>query len=316
MSRLQPVMALVGPTGVGKTELSLQLAERLGAEIVSADSMQVYRGMDIGTAKATARERERVPHHLIDLVDPDQEFSAAEYQERARAAIAAISARGHLPMLVGGTGLYVRAALDPYEFTEVEVDWAYREELRQLGEQHGATYLHNLLSEVDPWAAAKLHPNDLRRVIRALEVHHHTGERISDWQAVSRQKPLIYDILMIGLTRPREELYERIEARVDAMIAEGLVDELRRLVADGFDQESIAGQALGYKEFLPYLRGETTFDDAVQLLKRDTRRYAKRQLSWFRADPRVDWIDLSQHPSIGTVVDKIVQKVAERFPIG
>ncbi len=309
-------MALVGPTGVGKTELSLQLAERLRAEIISADSMQVYRGMDIGTAKATAQERERVPHHLIDLVDPDEEFSAAQYQELARAAIAQVAARGHLPILVGGTGLYVRAALDPYEFTQVEVDWAYREGLQRLAVRHGPEHLHSILREVDPAAAAKLHPNDLRRVIRALEVHHHTGERISDWQAVSQAKPALYDILMIGLTRPRDELYARIDARVEMMIGDGLIDELQRLVEQGFAEDSIAGQALGYKELLPYLRGETSLEAAVELLKRDTRRYAKRQLSWFRADPRVEWIDLSQYASVGAVVDKIGQKVAERFPIG
>ncbi len=309
-------MALVGPTGVGKTELSLQLAERLGAEIISADSMQVYRGMDIGTAKATAQERARVPHHLIDLVDPNEEFSAAEYQELARAAISEVASRGRLPMLVGGTGLYIRAALDPYEFTEVEVDWGYREHLQKLTQTHGSDYLHRMLAGADPAAAVKLHPHDLRRVIRALEVHHHTGERISDWQAASRAKPPLYRALLVGLTRPRDELYARIDARVDAMVAGGLVEELRQLVAQGFAEDSIAGQALGYKELLPYLRGEISLEDAVQLLKRDTRRYAKRQLSWFHADPRLDWIDLSQYGSVEAVVDKIAQKVAERFPIG
>jgi tRNA dimethylallyltransferase len=272
---------------VGKSDLALQLAQEFHGEIVSADSRQVYRGMDIGTAKPTPDEQRLVPHHLIDLVNPDEPFTLADYQQRAYAVIDAIHARGNIPFLVGGSGLYVRAVLDGLTIPRVEPDRARRAEL----DREDAATLYARLKECDPLAAAKIDPRNKRRVIRALEVCERTGKPISELQM---QRAPNYRILRIGLTMPRAQLYERINARVDAMIANGLVDEVRGLIARGYSPDLPAMSGLGYRQIVAYLNGSIPLDEAVRILKRDTRRFVHHQYTWFRLnDERIHWFDVS-----------------------
>jgi tRNA dimethylallyltransferase len=274
-----PLLAIVGPTAVGKTALSIALAQALGGEIVSADSRQVYRHMDIGTAKPTPSERAAVPHHLLDVVAPDQEFSLALYLDAATAAIAAIAARGRLPLLVGGTGQYVAALLDGWQIPRVAPDAELRAALEREGEQHGAAALHARLARVDPAAAAGILPTNVRRVIRALEVFELTGRPISE-QQVKRPPP--YQARVLWLTLPADELYGRIDARVDGMLAAGLVEEVRALLAGGYDWALPAMSGLGYRELRPYLEGTSSLEEAMQRLKYDTHAFARRQPNWFR----------------------------------
>ncbi len=286
-----PLLALVGPTAVGKTALSLELADALGGEIVSADSRQIYRRLDIGTAKPTPAERARAPHHLIDVVDPDQPLTLAEYQRLAYAAIADIHARGRLPLLVGGTGLYVRAVLEGLRIPPAPPDATLRARLEEEAAAAGAPALHAQLAAIDPTAAARIDPRNVRRVIRALEVCLATGRPISEQQGA---EPPPYRILRVGLTRPRPELYARIDARVDAMIAAGLVDEVRSLLARGYSSRLPALSGLGYRQIIRYLAGELSLAEAVQEIKRQTRRFVHQQQTWFRPDdPRIRWYDLS-----------------------
>lgn len=283
----KPLIAIVGPTAVGKTALSIKLAEEFRGEIASADSRQVYRGMDIGTAKPTADERRRVRHHLLDMVSPDQPFTLAEYQHHAYAAIAHIHARGLVPFLVGGSGLYVRAVLEGLSIPRVAPDHVRRKEL----ERADAASLYARLQQFDPLAATKIDPRNKRRVIRAIEVCETTGKPISAQQ--TRDAPN-YRVLRIGLTLPREELYRRINARVDQMIAAGLVDEVRGLSARGYSADVPAMSGLGYRQIELYLRGSISLEEAVRLLKRDTRRFVHHQYSWFRLDDaRIRWFDSS-----------------------
>lgn len=293
------LVVIVGPTAVGKTDVSIEVASRLGGEIVSCDSMQVYRYMDIGTAKPGPSERARVPHHLIDVVDPNETFNVARFQELARAAIDDIAARGRVPLLVGGTGLYVKAVVDGFLFPWEGASPELRRKLEEEAELYGAPALHARLAEVDPAAARRIHPNDARRIIRALEVHATTGRPISEmWRRSGAGKMRIDRLVMIGLVRDREALYERINRRCDAMVEQGLVDETWRLLERGYERALTAGQALGYKEIVEHLQGKCSLADAVETIKRNTRRYAKRQLTWFRADPRIEWVDLGTLSSV------------------
>lgn len=286
-----PVIAVVGPTGVGKTTVGEAIAERAGGEVVSADSMQVYRGMDIGTAKQPERMR-RVAHHCIDLVDPGTPYTAALYQIEARAAIDALLVRGATPVLVGGTGLYVRAALDELAFPSGEPASASRDALEALAAELGAEALHARLEALDPASAALIHPNNVRRVVRALEMHH-DGVSYAEGNARLRQRTPHYDAVQIGLTMERTALYERIDARVHAMAAAGLLDEVARLLESGYREALTATQAIGYKELVPVVEGHMGLDEALDAVARATRRYAKRQLTWFRADRRVRWVDVT-----------------------
>ncbi len=286
----KPLIAIVGPTAVGKSALALKLAQEFRGEIVSADSRQLYRGMDIGTAKPTREERARVPHHGLDVVNPGDAFSLADYQARAYAAIDAIHARGNIPFLVGGSGLYVRAVLDGLTIPRVAPDAARRAEL----EAEDAAMLYARLQERDARAAEKIDARNKRRVIRALEVIETTGAAMSEQQ---KQLPPDYRILRIGLTLPRAELYVRINARVDAMLAAGLVDEVRALIAQGFDLATPAMSGLGYRQIALFVKGQIDLEEAVRLLKRDTRRFVHHQYSWFRlADARIVWFDVSTNP--------------------
>lgn len=280
---LQPrLVAIVGPTAVGKTALSLTLAERLGGEIISADSRQVYRRMDIGTAKPTRAEQARAPHHLIDLVDPDEEFSLATYQDLAGAAIEAVLARGRLPLLVGGTGQYLAAVLQGWQIPRVAPQPEIRERLEQEAALRGAPALHARLAEVDPAAAQAILPTNLRRIIRALEVFEVSGQPISAQQTM---RPPPYQITTLWLTLPAQQLYQRIDGRVDAMLEAGLLDEVRGLVAAGYGWDLPAMSGLGYREFQPFLAGQQRYEEAVVRLKFDTHAFARRQAAWFRRLP-------------------------------
>lgn len=306
-----PLLVLVGPTAVGKTAISVEVAKRIGAEIISGDSMQVYRGMDVGTAKITPDEMQGVPHHLIDTCDPADPFSVAEFQARVDELIRAIHSRGRLPFLVGGTGLYVRSVVQAYTFAEQETDQELREALAQEEARHGPGYLHGRLAAVDPAAAAKLHPNDLRRIIRALEVYETTGQRISETQTAVEAEPR-YDDLMIGLTMERELLYSRIDQRVDQMLAAGWEAEVRELLKR-HSPKLPAMEAIGYRELVWYLRGVLTRPEMVELIKRNTRRFAKRQFTWFRRDERIHWFDVTEPPARTQVVQAILTLVEGKW---
>lgn len=287
-----PLVVILGPTATGKTKISVELALRLKGEIISGDSMQVYRFMDIGTAKIKPEEKRGVPHYMLDIKEPNEPFSVAEFQKLARQKIAEIASTGKLPFLVGGTGLYIQAVIDPYEFTEQENIQPYRMELKQLAEEHGVDYLHQLLSKVDPASATKIHPHDLKRITRALEYFHLTGNPISaNRQAQYSSR---YNVVLIGLTLKRELLYQRIEERVDQMIANGFVEEVKALLAQGYTPDLPAMQGLGYRQLCGYLRGDYDLPEAVSLIKKETRHFAKRQLTWFRRDPRVNWINVEE----------------------
>lgn len=285
---------LIGPTAVGKTALSIELAKHYNAEIISGDSMQVYKGMDIGTAKITTEEMDGVVHHLIDICDPVEPFSAAEFQEHAKGLIKDIYSRGKLPFVVGGTGLYIESLCYEYRFAKQGSDEAFRKEQEQYAQDYGVEALHKKLAKIDEEAANRLHQNDTRRVIRALEIFHLTGQPFSEQQK-GQQKVTPYDLCILGLTRDRKHLYERIEERIDLMMEQGLLNEVKHLLDQQLPASAVAYQALGYKEFIPYFNGEYTLERAVELLKRDTRHFAKRQLSWFRHMKDIEWIDMDKN---------------------
>lgn len=283
------VLGIVGPTACGKTALSLALAREMPIQVVCMDSMQVYQGMDIGTAKPTKEERAQVPHHMLDIRPPEAEFSVAEYREEAAAAIDSILSRGAIPLLVGGTGLYLRALSLPLDLGGTPKDEAVRQRWQDYLDEKGKEALHDALRRVDPPTAQRLHVNDTRRVIRALEVHELTGKRFSDQQMPGYDEGP-YRFLLFAPDWERKKLYQRINQRVDIMLKEGLVEELRGLMAGGLSPEAQSMQGLGYKELLPYLGGEMDLDTAADLIKRRTRQYAKRQLTWFRKDKRIHWL--------------------------
>ncbi len=296
------IIVIVGPTAAGKTALSIELAQALGGEIISADSRQIYRGMDIGTAKATPAERAAVPHHLLDVVAPDQVLTLAEYQQMAYAAIDAILARSRLPFLVGGTGQYVHAVVEGWSIPAVAPQPELRVELEAKAQAAGADALHAWLARLDPAAAARIDHRNVRRVIRALEVCLTTGRPITELQ---QKTPPPYRILQIGVTRPRPDLYARIDARVDRMIAMGLVAEVRGLADAGYDWHLPAMTGLGYRQIGQYLRGEVTLDEAAALIKKGTRRFVQQQYNWFGlADPEIRWVDPGMD-DVGEVVESI-----------
>lgn len=285
------LIILTGPTAVGKTALSVELAKEIGGEIISADSMQVYKYMDIGSAKITPDEMQDIPHHLVDILDPKEEFNVFLFQKFAKEAMANIYANGHIPILVGGTGFYIQSVLYDIDFTDNDADTPYRAQLEQLATQKGADYLHNMLKEVDAESAQTIHANNVKRVIRALEYYKLTGTPISEHNRTERDKESPYDFCYFVLNDDRAKLYERIEQRVDLMVADGLVEEVQRLKDMGLDRSYISMQGLGYKEILAYLDGEYDLDHALYLIKRDTRHFAKRQLTWFRREREVIFIN-------------------------
>lgn len=302
----KPLVAIIGPTAVGKTKLSLTLAKELNAEIISGDSMQVYKGMNIGTAKPTVEKRQNIPHHMIDILTPEEDFSVADFQQRVDELIPEIVQRGKLPMLVGGTGLYIKALIQGFLFPEMETDWELRERLEAEADKHGTEYVHDKLKEIDPTLADKLHPNDLRRVIRGIEVYQQTGKTSTHFRQKAKERPPRYRAVKIGLRRDRDELYDRINRRVNSMIDNGLIEEVKELYEAGYDRELTSMQGLGYKELIGYFEGEYDLEEAVRLIKRNTRHFAKKQLTWFRKDDEIHWFDVEEYE-----FEKLISDVEE-----
>ncbi|MHC1694458.1 MAG: tRNA (adenosine(37)-N6)-dimethylallyltransferase MiaA [Eubacteriales bacterium] len=306
------LIVIAGPTASGKTSLSLDIAEKYGGEIVSADSMQIYRGMDIGSAKPSMQERRGIPHHLLDICDISQFFSVADYVEAADEAIKDIASRGRVPIIAGGTGLYIDSLLTSTSFGKYENDMELRRELEREASRNGGAALHERLRDVDPESAARLHINDIKRIIRALEVYSLTGRTMTQAIQSSRTGERRYDVVYIALTfRDRQKLYDRINLRVDKMLEDGLEYEVGTLAQKGLRTAPTAGQAIGYKELLEYIDGKCSLCEAVDSIKMNTRRYAKRQLSWFRRSPDIEWIeadDLNDSRSILEAAEKIVGK--------
>ena len=299
------LLCLLGPTAVGKTEIAIQLAQHINAEIISIDSRQIYRQMDIGTAKPTTEEQQAARHHLIDCVDITQPFSVADFQSLADAAITDIQNRGKQVLLVGGAGLYFRAIVDGL-FEGPAADPSLRKQLEQEATEHGVDVLHNRLRACDPESAERIHPNNVIRVIRALEVYELTGIPMSQHQQQWQPEHQRYPFIAFGLTMPRELLYHRIEQRVDVMLANGLIAEVELLLATGYPRDNFILQSFGYKELIEYLDGKCTYVEAVEQLKQNTRRFAKRQMTWFRKDTRIEWIDREE---VSDVVGYILSKI-------
>lgn len=299
---------LAGPTAVGKTAISIELAKELNGEIISADSMQIYKYMDIGSAKIKETEKQGVEHHLIDFLDPQKEFSVAEFKEKATEAVSKIYEKGKLPMIVGGTGFYIDSLIFNYDFANTCKDESYREHLKVLAEEKGKEYVHSLLKEIDEDSYKRLYPNDLKRVIRALEVYKLTGKTISQYNLEQDIYNIPYDVYYFVLTMNRNKLYERINKRVDLMIEEGLIEEVKKLkdMSCTSDMQSMKG--IGYKEILYHLEGRMALDEAIEAIKKGSRNYAKRQLTWFRKDKRVIWIDKDNYDNDIEVSRDIIKK--------
>ena len=291
MKLKKPLIILTGPTAVGKTALSIELAKRIGGEIISADSMQVYRYMDIGSAKITKEEMQDVPHHLIDVLNPEEEFNVFRFQEMAKEAMEGIYGRGHIPIIAGGTGFYIQALLYDIDFAEEEGASEVRLRLEREAKELGNEALHERLKLVDPESAKSIHPNNIKRVIRALEFFEINGNKISVHNRTEREKKAPYDFCYFVLNDERERLYQRIELRVDEMLNAGLLKEVKELKDRGYHKNMVSMQGLGYKEILAYLEGEYSLEEAVYLIKRDTRHFAKRQLTWFRREKEVIWVN-------------------------
>ena len=302
----RPLLIITGPTAVGKTSLSIQAAKIFDGEIISADSMQVYRKMDIGSAKVTKEEMEGIPHHLIDILDPWEEFDVAAFQKMAKQVIEDIYSRGKLPVIAGGTGFYIQALLYDINFQKTEDDGSIRKELENLEREKGAEYLHQMLESIDPESAETIHANNVKRVIRAIEYYRQTGKKISQHNQEERQKTSPYDFLYYVVNMDREKLYGRIEARVDQMMAHGLVEEVRKLKEMGCTRDMVSMQGLGYKEILDYLNGVCTLEEAVYVIKRDTRHFAKRQLTWFRRERDTRILNMEDYENDQK---KILQKI-------
>lgn len=287
----KPLIILTGPTASGKTALSVELAKRIGGEIISADSMQVYRHMDVGSAKVTKEEMDGVPHYLIDVLDPCEAFNVVVFQQMAKEAMETIYANGHIPIVAGGTGFYIQALLYDIDFTENDGDMEYRRRLEELSAAEGPEALHRMLCKVDPASAEAIHANNVKRVIRALEFYAKTGKRISEHNEEERAKESPYCFAYYVLNMDRNRLYARIGERVDRMLSDGLVEEVRALKDMGCTRDMVSMQGLGYKEILDYLSGEVSLEEAVYIIKRDTRHFAKRQLTWFKREKDVTWVD-------------------------
>ncbi len=295
MNTKPPLIVLTGPTASGKTALSVELAGQLNAEIISADSIQVYRHMDIGSAKVTPDEMKGIKHYLIDELNPDEEFNIYRFKELATKYINRIYSKGKIPMIVGGTGFYIQSIVYDVDFSKTDDSHEYRHELEQLAEKHGAIYLHKMLMDVDKVTADKVHYNNVKRVIRALEYYHDTGMPISEHNAAQQERISPYNFIYFVLTDERSRLYERIDKRVDEMFKSGLVDEVKWLLNNGCTPDMISMQGIGYKEVVSYLNGEMGLDETIELIKKNTRHFAKRQLTWFRREKEVEWIDLSEY---------------------
>ncbi|SHH77088.1 tRNA (adenosine(37)-N6)-dimethylallyltransferase MiaA [Clostridium grantii] len=305
---MKKLFVLTGPTAVGKTDISIQLAKKLGGEIISADSMQIYNYMDIGSAKVSNEEMDGVPHHLIDFLSPDKEFSVAEFKEKAKSAIESIYAKDKLPMVVGGTGFYINSLVFNYDFANAIKDERYRKTLETIAATEGNEYLHLMLKEVDLESYSKLHYNDVKRVIRALEVYKVTGKSMSHFKAEQDIYNISYDVSYFVLDMNREKLYNRINMRVDLMMEKGLLEEVIKLKEMGYNSKMQAMQGIGYKELLYYLDNEISYEEAIEMIKQGSRNYAKRQLTWFRKDKRAIWINKDLYKNDDEIVEEILEK--------
>lgn len=309
MSSKLPLIVLTGPTAVGKTNLSIGLAKRLGGEIISADSMQVYKHMDIGSAKIQPGQMKGVRHHMLDILEPDEEFNVVIFQDRVKQCIKEITDRGNIPILAGGTGFYIQAVLYDIDFTENEENDGIRDRFERLCEEKGSEYLHDMLRQVDEAAALAIHPNNKKRVIRALEFYTLTGKKISEHNETERKKESAYDSCYFVLNDDREKLYERIDKRVEDMLAEGLLEEVKWLKEAGFERNLVSMQGLGYKELFSFLDGEISLERAVYLIKRDTRHFAKRQITWFKREKNVMWVEKGEfHYDEEKILDYMVER--------
>ncbi|KEJ01058.1 tRNA delta(2)-isopentenylpyrophosphate transferase [Clostridium botulinum A2B7 92] len=308
------LLIIAGPTAVGKTDISIELAEKLNGEIISADSMQIYKYMDIGSAKITKDEMKGIPHHLIDVVEPHEEFNVSSFKVLAEKSIKDIWNRGKLPIIAGGTGLYINSLIYNYDFTDADRDEKYREYLTKLAEDKGKEYVHSLLKDIDEKSYEKLYPNDLKRVVRALEVYKITGKSISEYTKENEKKlyDIPYNVNYFVLNMNREVLYERINKRVDIMMDKGLIEEVKKLESMGYTPDMQSMKGIGYKEVLFYLNGDISLDEAIYLIKKGSRNYAKRQLTWFRKDKRSIWIDKDKYSSEEEIVDKIIKMVKDK----
>lgn len=309
---MKPLIILTGPTAVGKTALSIGLAKAVDGEIISADSMQVYRKMNIGTAKIEPEEMQGVRHHLIDILDPAEEFNVVLFKKYALRAMEDIYSRGKIPIIVGGTGFYIQALLYDIDFEENDNDMSYREKLQNLADTHGKTFLHDMLVEVDPESAEKIHENNVKRVIRALEFYKKTGIKISEHNETESQKESPYNFEYFVLNDDRQKLYDRIDRRIDIMLEAGLLDEVKLLVSEGYSRELVSMQGLGYKEIIDYIQGRCTLDEAVYTLKRDTRHFAKRQITWFKREKHVTWVDKSEYDSKSEILSFMLDRLCEK----
>ena len=304
------LIVLTGPTAVGKTKLSIELAKRIGGEIISADSMQVYKHMDIGSAKIRPEEMEDIPHFLVDELEPSEEFNVVVFQQKTKQYMEEIYKRGHIPILVGGTGFYIQAVLYDINFSKDDDNHEIREKLETLAKEKGAEYLHEELRKIDPASAEAIHANNVKRVIRALEYYKLTGQKISEHNEEQRQNESPYDFSYFVLNDHRELLYERIDKRVDEMVTEGLVEEVQKLKNMGYDRSFVSMQGLGYKEILSFLEGEISLEEAVYILKRDTRHFAKRQITWFKREKEVIWVN---KPEFNYDNEKILDFMQEKI---
>ncbi len=308
----RPLIILTGPTAVGKTALSIGLAKAVDGEIISADSMQVYRKMNIGTAKIQQSEMQGVRHHLIDILDPGEDFNVVLFKKYALEAMKDIYSRGKIPVVVGGTGFYIQALLYDINFEDNDNDMSYREELQILAAEHGNSYIHDMLAGVDPESAEKIHENNVKRVIRALEFYKKTGTKISEHNEAESQKESPYNFEYFVLNDDRQKLYDRIDRRIDIMLEDGLLDEVKSLVDEGYSRDLVSMQGLGYKEMIDYIQERYTLDEAVYTLKRDTRHFAKRQVTWFKREKQVTWVNKNEFDSEADILSFMIERLREK----
>ena len=307
---MERLIAIIGPTATGKSSLGIKLAKYLNTEIISGDSMLVYRKMNIGTAKPTGEERQGIPHHLVDIVEPEDSYNVADFQNRAQKIIQYLNGIGKIPLIVGGTGLYIKSVLEKYSFNEIGENNIFREKMQDISNEYGNEYLHNMLRTVNPLKAEKLHPNDRRRVIRELEI---AAEQKNKPSLASNGQVCCYDALVIGLTMERAALYNRINRRVDDMLAAGLIEEVEEMLREGLTERHRSMQGIGYKETLQYLRGEIKRDELADLIKKNTRNFAKRQLTWYRKMPYIHWLELGEFSNSDEMAHHIYNLVAIKY---
>jgi len=308
-----PLIIIAGPTAVGKTSISIEVAKKINGEIISADSMQVYKYMDIGTAKISKEEMNGIKHYLIDEVTPDEDFSVSDFQTKANEYINLIYNNGKLPIVVGGTGLYINSLVYDLDFTQAVSNWKLREEYQDKARRFGNQYIHNELKKVDIESACRIHVNDTKRIIRALEVYYETGKPMSYFYRNFRKENKKFNIIYYCLNMNRDRLYDRINNRVDDMLEKGLIDEVKNLLNMGYSENLVSMQGLGYKEIIQYLKGNCSLDEAIEILKRNSRRFAKRQLTWFRREERVHWIDVDSYDNKKQLVDYIIKDIKEKL---